>query len=140
MDVSEDSLSARRGAFDGQKFFSRSPFRSAYFLVITALCASGTIFGLSILYRYRVLLSTEGMAGFLIFVCGFLFPWWRVLRYHELVRQLYSEGSVTNVEPGSALDVALGVAAGVIVNSLFYAFATMLALLAYIEHLLKRCP
>lgn len=137
--MSASELSVRRGAFDGQRFFSGSPFRSWYFLVVSSLCLGGAIYGLSILYRYWPRLSSQGTTGLLIFVCGFVYPWWKALQYHDRVRQLYLEGTVIQAEPGSILDVALGTAAGAIHDSLFYCFVTMVALLAYIEHLLRHC-
>src|SRR5208282_3940837 len=130
--MSDLDLVGRRGAFDGQKFFSRSPFRSGYFLVVTSLCMAGAVYGVSILYRYRHQMPSQGTTSLLVFVCGFVYPWWRAVRYHERLHQVYVEGSLVELEPGSAMDVALGVAAGAINDSLFFCFTTMLALLAYI--------
>ena len=131
--------SVRQGPLDERKLSSRSPFRSGYFLVVTSLCLGGALYGFSILYRFWPRLSSQGTAGLLIFVCGFVYPWWKTLRYHDRMRELYLEGSVTEVEQGSPLGVALESAAGAIHDSLFYCFVTMLALLAYIEHLLRVC-
>ena len=130
---------AKRGPIDRHKFFSRSPFRSLSFLVVTTLCFSGVVLGLWIIYLGWRHWSVYFPSGLIVFICGFVYPWWRALLYHEKMEQLYSDGSISDVTPGSALDVALSVAAGGINDLLFYCFTTMGALLAYIGYLLKHC-
>lgn len=122
----------------GPRFFSRSAFRSGLFLSVTALCLVGVLSDLYIVCKYWHALSPASVTGFWIFACGLIGPWWRALRYHERMQQLYLEGSVSKVEAGSAMDVALNVAAGGMNDSLFFCFATMLAMLRYIDYLLSQ--
>lgn len=136
-EVTDSDLFAMRGPIDGRKFFSQSAFRSAFFLVLTTLSLGGTFWVVLILCQYWNRLSSVSVLGLFIFACGFVGPWLRAFNYHARLRELYLQGSLTTIEAGSALDIALGVAAGGINDALFYCFATMLAMLGYIAFLLS---
>jgi hypothetical protein len=122
----------------GARFFSRSAYRSGVFITVTALCLFGGLGDLYVVSRYWHKLSSVSVAGFWIFACGFVGPWWRALRYHGRLQQLYMEGSIEKIEPGSAMDVALDIAMRAMNDSLFFCFTTMLAMLRYIAYLLSQ--
>lgn len=140
MEMSEELLIDRRGPIDGQRFFSRSPFRSVWFVVNTIfalICIALTAF---IVYRFGDPLNQHGLPLFSVIMLGTIArTWWATLQNIDRIRQLYAEGSVVEVEPGSPLDVAMGVAAGEMRNDLFTFFLTMVFLLAYALRLLLSC-
>ena len=131
-----DLLLIRRGPMDGQKFFSQSPFRSLKFLLASAACLGGIAYDILVLYWHWQRLWTS-VAWILIgVVVGLGGTWWVAYRYIQRVRDLYSEGSVGDVEPGSPLDVVLGIAAGAINETLLSCFISIILLLGLAEYLL----
>ena len=137
MDAKE--LVARRGSMDGNKFFSRSAFRSIPFVVVTAIGVVGLFLAFWILYLDKQARSTAPLS-LIALVGAFYYPWWAALRYHERIEALYLEGSLKGVEPGSAIDVALSVAAGAI-NSLLFSCFSAIAFWEWwhIAYILKHC-
>ena len=134
-------LRYRRGPFNGHHFFSRSPFRSGYFLVMTAFCLVAVIATLYVMYRaWSRLQFNEFTALIWVAWAGIITSWVKALQTIDRVRQLYVEGSVTEVEPGSPLDVAMGAAAEAINNNLFFYAGSVVFLLFFIAHLFSRCP
>jgi hypothetical protein len=71
---------------------------------------------------------------------GLVNTWWRALRYIGRVRDLYREGSVTEVEQGSPLDIAVGVAAGAISDILFFGSGATVLSMGFVVKLLNRVP
>jgi hypothetical protein len=66
-----------------------------------------------------------------------IYQWLRVLRYYAKLRDLYS-GSDEEIRAGSPLGVALRIAAGGMINLLFFSFGTILLALILIGVLLTR--
>jgi hypothetical protein len=131
-------LPFRRGPFDGQKFFSRSPFRSGYFLTASAACLLSLCITFVVMYRNWGRLGTFEVILLAQLAWGLGMTWWRNLQNIDRVRQLYEEGSITKVEPGSPLDVALASAGGATNELLFFYSASTAILVAYVGHLLAR--
>jgi hypothetical protein len=137
---SPELLLARRGPIDGCKFFSRSPFRSAYFLLATSVCLAGVLLDIFILYQYWQKLSTYAAAVLWTVGYGLTVAWWRGHHYIGLVRDLYLDGSITEAEKGSPLDITLGVAAGAINQILIFGSCATMLLLGYLAGLLRQMP
>lgn len=129
-------LELQRGPIDGRKFFSRSPFRSGYFLIATAVSWGCVVLVLRILLRHWPHLPSGGVVILSLIVMGIAQAWVRGYRYIDRLRQLYSGAVLTHVEAGSPLDIALGVAAGVTNNLLFYSLTTLALSLVYVDRLL----
>jgi hypothetical protein len=137
---SAEFLAAKRGPIDGQKFFSRSPFRSGYFLIASLFCFISLLLDAEILFRYWQKLSTFGAGLFWFIGVGLALSWWRAFSYVERVRDLYRELLIKEAEPGSPLDITLGVAAGAINIILFLGSSVTALLLGYTRNLLGRIP
>jgi hypothetical protein len=128
---SPELLLARRGPIDGRKFFSRSPFCSVSFVLASAACLTGVLSDVFILYQYWRKLSTFAAAVVFLVGWGLVNTWWRALRYIGRARNLYLEGSIGDVERGSPLDIALGIAAGAITDILAFGSMSTMLLLGY---------
>jgi hypothetical protein len=118
---------------DGRRFLAESPFRSAYFLVATALGLSTVVLAIAILYRNRNSAHEQS----LVLVVGLAFiqliyQWWRILRYYSRIRSLYAERPENEAREGSPLDLALRTATGGLIDLLFYCYGIALLLLALI--------
>lgn len=137
MDISEVDMLEAMGAIDGQKFFSRSPFRSKYFLAVTTMGLACTICDLFLLYRYWHQLSPPAILTLWMALCGIVGPWIRALRYHDRVRRLNVPSGLVEAKSGSMLHVVLSVAAGATNDTLFFSLATILLLLVYVGRLLS---
>jgi hypothetical protein len=136
MDMSDpDLLQIRRGPLDGQKFFCSSPFRSLRFLLASAACLGGMSYALRLYWHWQRLWPSVSWI-FVPVAVGLGGTWLVAYRYIGRVRNLYSEGLIGNVEPGSPVDVLLGIAAGVINETLFPWFAIVILLLGLAEYLL----
>jgi|SRR5258708_6383959 len=123
---SPELLLERRGPINGPQFFSKSPFRSGHFIAATGTCVIGAVLGLFLLNR-----SWHSFAGPVIFgfvELGILNIWWRAYRYLGKLRDLHLEGAIREVEPGSPLDLALGVAADATNDLLFFGSTTIASL------------
>lgn len=118
-----ESLLERRGPIDGRRFFSKSPFQSGYFIAATGTCVIAAALGF--FYLNRSWHTSAGPVIFSMVEVGILNIWWRAHRYLMRLRILYMEGAIRMVEPGSPLDLALGVAAGVTNDLLFFGSGTI---------------
>ena len=123
---------------DGRGLLTRSPFRSGYFVVASLMAVGCLLASAYIICRYW-----RAMGVYNAFVLGSLisveqiYQWWRALRYYAKLRELYS-GSDVEMREGSPLGIALRVAAGGIVDLLFYSYGTILFILILIGVLLGR--
>jgi hypothetical protein len=120
MNVSQnpDLLMDRRGSVDGRKFVSRSLLRSVSFLVSSATCLFCILYDISLAFRYWGEMHSNVTC--VLFAVGMilLISWWGGFRYLLRLRSLYLEGLIEEVEQGSTMDIALGIAAGGITNLL----------------------
>jgi hypothetical protein len=132
-----DLLMMRRGPIDGRKFFSRSPFQSGYFITATSVCLAALTMDIVILYQQWDRLSSFTLSMLCLVAIGVVNTLWRGYRYLGRVRDLYLDGFIANVEPGSPLDIAMGVAAGAINEMLFFSFSTMVLLLGCVLNILN---
>lgn len=125
---------------DGRCFLTRSPFRSGYFVVITAMGVASIALVVYLLCDYWRDLNTF-VAIILALPIGsqLLYQWLRALGYYSKIRDLYSKKPTDGVlEAGS--DEALRIAAGGITDVLFYSYGMILCSLATIAALLAhRC-
>lgn len=119
---------------DGRRFLVDSPFRSVHFLVVTALGLGAFVVDVYILYRYRPPAHEFSLVlvGVLVLI-QLVYQWWRILRYYRRIRRLYSERAGSQVvEDSSPVDLALRIAAGGLVDLLFYCYGIALILLVLI--------
>ena len=118
---------------DGRCFLADSPFRSAHFLVVTALGLSAVVVDIAILYRNRHAAHEHSLvlAGILVAI-QLIYQWWRALRYYSKVRSLYAQRLGDEAREGSPLDLALRTATGGLADLLFYCYGIALVLLVFI--------
>lgn len=128
-----DVVSEPKGA-EKENVFARSPFRSGYFLVATAVCAGCIFYALFIACTHWQQLSSAS-TFLLFFVAISIWIQWSVARrYHERIRELCREEKITVVE-SSALHVALESAARLTNSLLFYsAGAIWVLVIAFFSH------
>lgn len=135
--INNEQMLMRRGPFDGQKFFSISPFRSPYFMTATIVCFACILLILLIIYeRWSQLHAIEVILLIQLAWGGIGVAWWRALQHIDRVRQLFGAQSLDEIEVGSPLDIALAAAGGAINDLLFFGFGTSFFLLIYIFYLL----
>ena len=125
------------GRIDGSRFFSQSPFRSAYFLAVTLVFLACTTYDLFLVLRYWHRLTTPALLTLWMVGCGVGGAWMRALRYHRRIRCLLGDEISIEAKPGSALHVALSVAAAGMNDALFFCLTPILLLLVYVERLLS---
>jgi hypothetical protein len=134
VDVSQnpDFLKDKRGIIDGREFFSKSPFSSNHFLIATATNLVCLVIVLAITLRHSGRVSSS-TAWLLITVSLLvLISWFGSLQHIRRIRTLYKEGLINNVEAGSSMDIALGVAAGAIFDWLAGISCTVFIALLYV--------
>ena len=128
-----------RSFLDGRSFLEGAPFRSGYF-VITSVVGMGALLGDAYLvYRcwpMRNGLAVLGLAG--LIAIQIIYQWWRIWRYYAVIRKLYSRKRLAEAEDGTALDAALRIAAGGLIDILFYSYGMVIVALAIIGLLLMR--
>ena len=134
MDLSQypELLQDKRGPIDGRQFFSRSPFLSGHFLVASGMNLACIAMELFLVFHHAAKISPSTELFFAVLGIVILLSWLGTLRHIRRLRALYLEGLVREVEAGSPLDVALGVAAGEIVDWLLCISAAIMMMLIYI--------
>jgi hypothetical protein len=92
-------------------FFFRSAFRSSSFLINAALVAVVTLVFAGVLRRYWGKLSHKSWALSLLmlFIINVVYPFFRALRRHQRVNDLYAAGYLAQQAAGTPLDEVLGV-------------------------------
>lgn len=133
--------SGKNGRDEFEGFFSKSAFRSGYFIAAGGACVGTTAYDVVIIYRHWQALSTFDtqalfvVAGILI---GFL---WMSLAQHSLIRELYREKKcVSDINRESALALVLRVTARTTNSMVFYCSLGVLLLLVSVDQLLPRMP
>jgi len=131
-----DTKSHRRLMVDGRKFFSRSPFRSWPFLVMTT---SGVVcLGLVALIFLRRRHQEIPVIGALLIVAYYVAgTWWTIWRRLDHLRELYEQAAQTEKAQESTLDTALGIGASIAIEGLFYSFQIIALLLLMVFFTLK---
>lgn len=120
-------------------FSERSPFRSASFLIASIVGLGSVVIDVYLVYRHwyttpayvAVILSTPIGAQL-------IYQWFRVLRDHAKLRELYSKGSTEETKDGSLLDVAARVSARGMIDLLFFSYGIAIFALILIGLLLSR--
>jgi hypothetical protein len=113
MDLSQypDLLKDKRGTIDGREFFSRSPFRSRHFLMATGTILACLVMELVIVTHLSGRISSSGAWFLTTLSLLLLVSWFSALRHIRRMRALYKEGLIGDIEAGSPMDIALGIAA-----------------------------
>lgn len=126
-------MSVPSSFIDGRRFLASSPFRSPYFLAVTALALSAVLVDLAVLYiNRRSAHETSLVLAGLLVATQLGYQWWRALRYYSRIRFLYKEKPENDAREGSNVDLALRTATGGIVDLLFYFYGITLVLLILI--------
>jgi len=99
VDWARDSelLRARRGAFDGSRFFSRSPFRSKLFLCATGMGAAAIGTTAYFVYIERSRLRSVEIEFLALFAFQIFVLWSQSLRRFGRIRSLFLDGSIKGV-------------------------------------------
>jgi hypothetical protein len=123
---------------DGKKFFSKSPFRSGYFIIATLVCAACMVLFAYTIYNYwSRLWQFEVLILFQVAWGGVAATWWRVFRYISRVRELFDGDLSETLEPSSPLNVVMNVAASAINELMFFLYGSICLLVVYIISLLN---
>ena len=149
LDVSEHGLNMLPPRSEepsrGEKsfFFSKSQFRSVYFVFVTLVGLTCVATILVIAYKYHEKLGESWPVFVILVLGGILRPWWDVLRYHQIIRLQLKEVSTDPLEESSSardalLCTLLEVAESMMTGSLCLSLLTMLLLLSTIAGLLRR--
>lgn len=123
---------------DGRGLLTKSPFRSGQFIVTSLVALGSILVDAYIVYRHW---RSAGVYAALILSAligvPLIYQWLRALRYYAKLRDLYSR-SDDETRASSPLGMALRVAAGGMINLLFFSFSITLLALILIGVLLTR--
>jgi len=124
---------------DGRKFLTGSPFRSGYFITVSLIGLASIGFMVFIIQQHRRVLTTN----YVIVLCSMIggqtiYQWLRSLRYFRRIRELFSQAEISHGGTSDSIELALRVAAGAIVDILFYTSGMTLFSLFLIMWLLER--
>ena len=124
---------------DGRNLLTGSPFRSVYFLIASVAGTACIVVDVYLLYRHRQTLTIYAVL-ILSTLIGLqsIYQWWRTLRFCSKMRELYSKASEEGMKEGAHLDVALRVAAGGMIDLLFFSYGITFIALILIGFLLSR--
>jgi hypothetical protein len=118
-----------RNVLGPSKFFLQSPYRNGYFLTVSLLLFMDIgVCGL-ILAKFWKRFGFFGFSWLGLGMFLLIGLWFLALRAHERLSFLFTNGQIEELEIGSPLDVALGIAAHVSNVGLFLAFGAAAALL-----------
>jgi hypothetical protein len=121
--------------WEWRDFFSRSPFRSGFFLILLGLCVAVVLLGLYVLLYYWGSLSPVMAAVFFLYCLqGAVVPMRQLLRAHSRIHEMYLSGRIGDVSPESPLSVALETASAALQTGLFYTLTSVLFLLLVLLH------
>ena len=121
---------------EAPRFFTRSPFRSGWFLIGTAGCLVYLTCTVLLAYRHRTQISSA-TASMLAFVgIAVVLSWARVLAFHDSGKALLARSS-DRVPEQSALAEALDLAATQVLQDFTLFVVTALTLLAVAARLLR---
>jgi len=127
-----DLLKDKRGFVDGSEFFLRSPFRSPHLKFAVAVNAACILAGTSlIVLRWGKLTA---LMSWLI-VNQFMFlavVIYEAAAHYRRVRLACREAMIHEIEPGSSLDVMIGVAAGSVYLTLVVTSVLSLSTFVYL--------
>ena len=122
----------------GSRFFERSPFKSARFLIATGLWMATLLLEARIAYLHWELLRS-GDALVLLFVGVLIFRgWFSALREHGKINESYTIASVSGDSVSSALKAVMIAAADFVFQSLFDCLVITILLLVLVNEVLKR--
>lgn len=123
----------------GLRFFSRSLFRSGYFVTATLLFIAVVLCAVRFLWMYRPpRLPSAAIALLLIVVV--LRPiqvMWTAIARHKSIRKVCMLGQTPGIPPQNHANAALDVAARAIIDHLFDTFVIVLVFLFVISLLLR---
>lgn len=107
-------LRDKRGIIDGNDFFSKSAFRSKFVLIAiisTIVCITMI---LVILFSHWKQISMTIMWPLIADISILFISWFGALQHIQRMRRLFKDELVGQIEAGSPMDIALGIAAGAI--------------------------
>lgn len=138
-DFDAKDLLPETGPIDGQKFFTRSPFKSVWFLIISLICLAGIVLDVLIVFQNWQKLSAD-QAIFLLGMAngGLAAIWYRAFRYHDRIGELIEVSHFRNAPAGSPSKLLLSAAAWGMIDILFFCSSTIFFLLLIIDFLLAR--
>jgi hypothetical protein len=129
-----------RGDIEGRIFFSRSPFQSGYFLVASAVCFGCVILDVFILYRNWLYLSMGTAACLTLVGIGVASAWLRMYQRLGQIGELYISFYTVNGKPETHVDIMLGLAASMALDSIFFSVSTIVLLLGILQICLSHRP
>ena len=122
---------------DDRCLLTKSPFRSGYFVVVSAMGVASMALVVYLLgHFWQELNFFVAIALSVPIGCQLLYQWLRVLKYYSKIRESYSKRPAVDAIEGNTDDEALRIAAGGITDVLFYSNGMILCSLAIIAALL----
>lgn len=98
--------------WEGEKFFSRSAFRSGFFVADTVLLGLTLMIGSLVLASHWHSLTFLMVASVSAVLIGNVMVWLAALRAHRRIHSLYQSGAIQAVVVGSPLELVIRVASG----------------------------
>jgi hypothetical protein len=132
-------MSVDRSFVDGHSFIVGSPFRSTHFLAASIVGLALVVTDVYLVYRHwqTAPIGIGLTLGILIGVQS-LYQWSRALRYRTKIRALCSKGADEVERGGSSIPAGVGVAAGGMIDLLFFSNGIIFFALILIGYLLSR--
>jgi hypothetical protein len=123
---------------DGRAFLLRSPFRSMHFLIVSSVGGACLVMVVYLLSSYKQILTAPTRMTIAVLIgLQIIYQWWRILRYYSRIRQLYSIRLEGEAKVETPLDMGLRIAAGGLIDMLFYCYGMTFVLLFVIGVLLS---
>lgn len=114
----------------GTGFFSRSPFRSGFFLIATSVFMVAMLGSAAFFFFYWNRVRFELMVVVLLVVCSRAVNcMWAAIQRHQKLRSVYFVGKSSDQSESIPAKDALDVAARAILDDLFYTSCTLLLFL-----------
>jgi hypothetical protein len=120
---------------EGRRLPAAWPFGLASFAVVSILGLCAIVIDVYLIYRYWQT-APENLILILSVSIGvqLAYQWWRVIRYRTKIRQIYPKDS----NSGSPLDLVVRVAAGGMIDVLFFSYGITIVALILIGFLLSK--
>jgi hypothetical protein len=135
------SLRKVRGPIDGRRFFSTPLFRSYNFMALTAIALTGVVYdfylAISAISHFHSI-AENWMVVFLFIATGFAYSWLAVVLNFRRIQAISPDQRSENIEEGSPIDIALGVAAWCPQQALMYCYGSMILMEVFIGRLLSK--
>ena len=120
----------------GPRFFAMSPFHSYFFVCDSLLCIMAVLLNLFVLMRYWTTTGSFTHFWLIVNLWVMILFWVKSWQHHERIRRLFQTGALSEIEPGSSVDVVMLTTGSLMNLGLFYFFSVSIGLLNLIANIL----